>query len=110
MAARAVETKWPKFPWHRGVCPSFDSTPRRAKGGVVLRGACPDAYEQWLTEIVRQTQQRPNPDPKFLFINAWNEWAEGNHLEPCLKWGRGYLEATSRALSTNGLKRQPDRD
>ena len=38
------------------------------------------------------------PD-RFLFINAWNEWAEGNHLEPCQKWGKGYLEATKEILT-----------
>jgi len=40
----------------------------------------------------------PSAEENFIFINAWNEWAEGNHLEPCLKWGREYLEATRRAL------------
>src|ERR1051326_1195338 len=38
------------------------------------------------------------PAESLIFINAWNEWAEGNHLEPCQKWGRKYLEATKRAL------------
>ena len=39
-------------------------------------------------------------DENFVFINAWNEWAEGNHLEPDVKWGRQYLEATKRAIES----------
>ena len=37
-------------------------------------------------------------DENFIFINAWNEWAEGNHLEPCVKWGSQYLDATKMVL------------
>jgi hypothetical protein len=40
-----------------------------------------------------------SPEENLIFINAWNEWAEGNHLEPCQKWGLKYLEATQRALT-----------
>jgi hypothetical protein len=49
--------------------------------------------------------QDRDPDEAIIFINAWNEWAEGNHLEPDLKFGRGYLEATKRALNRDALAR-----
>ncbi len=87
------------------VTPSWDNTARRATGATILRGANPEAYEAWLTKVVEKTAA--NPDQKGLvFINAWNEWAEGNHLEPCQKWGHAYLEATQRALKT--AKMTPD--
>ena len=39
-----------------------------------------------------------SPEENLLFVNAWNEWGEGNHLEPCQRWGRGYLEAHARVM------------
>jgi hypothetical protein len=56
-------------------------------------------YEDWLRRVVDRTMSRYTGDKRIVFINAWNEWAEGNHLEPDLKWGHAYLEATRRALT-----------
>jgi lipopolysaccharide biosynthesis protein len=80
-----------------GLTPSWDNSARRKKGAQIFLGATPELYGQWLREIVRRTQVRP-PEQRIIFINAWNEWAEGNHLEPCQRLGRAYLEETARAL------------
>lgn len=81
-----------------GVTPSWDNSARVKKGAVILNGATPELYGQWLREIVERTRHRA-PQQQLIFINAWNEWAEGNHLEPCQRWGRAYLEETARALA-----------
>src|SRR5918996_1335355 len=77
------------------VTPSWDNSPRRSEGAWIVKGSTPDLYEQWLREAVLRA---PEENP-LVFVNAWNEWAEGNHLEPCERWGRAYLEATRRALA-----------
>lgn len=82
---------------YRCVTPSWDNAARRKNGANILRGATPQKYQQWLSTVVNSFQP-PSADENLLFINAWNEWAEGNHLEPCQKWGRAYLESTRQAL------------
>jgi lipopolysaccharide biosynthesis protein len=81
------------------VTPSWDNTSRRKTNAAILRNSTPEVYEHWLKEVVKKTLSNESSE-KIIFINAWNEWAEGNHLEPCQKWGHAYLEATQRALSS----------
>jgi lipopolysaccharide biosynthesis protein len=79
-----------------GVSPGFDNSPRRPADATILKGSTPALYEQW----VRKTVERFEPysaEENLVFVNAWNEWAEGNHLEPDRRWGHGYLEAHARA-------------
>ena len=66
----------------------------------------PELYEQWLTEVVRRVIASDNAEP-LVFVNAWNEWAEGNHLEPDVAFGRAWLEATRRALDTGRAAPRP---
>jgi lipopolysaccharide biosynthesis protein len=80
------------------VTPMWDNTARRKSGATIFRDSTPELYEAWLTHTIR-TYQPPSAEENFIFINAWNEWAEGNHLEPCVQWGRAYLEATKRAIA-----------
>jgi hypothetical protein len=76
----------------------WDNTARRRSGAQVYAGSTPQLYGAWLAEIARQTVDKFPPEERIVFVNAWNEWAEGCHLEPDLKWGRQYLEATKAAL------------
>jgi lipopolysaccharide biosynthesis protein len=83
----------------RCVTPGFDNSPRRRKDALIIGNSTPAAYGRWLKRVLEQEAERPGADDeKLVFVNAWNEWAEGNHLEPCQRWGRGYLEAHAEAL------------
>lgn len=83
---------------YRAISPMWDNTARKKDKGVVLDGATPDLYKQWLKDIITETKNNNNLDDNIIFINAWNEWAEGAYLEPDLKWKYGYLEATKQAI------------
>ena len=90
----------PPHSYRRFACvtPSWDNTPRRKEHGVILRNSTPELYERWLRETIETSTSDPAGEP-LVFINAWNEWGEGAHLEPSRRWGRRYLEATRNALS-----------
>jgi lipopolysaccharide biosynthesis protein len=83
---------------YKTVSPMWDNSARRQSGATIFTESSPGAFEQWLSHAAKLSMEAQNPEP-FLFINAWNEWAEGNHLEPCQKYGLGYLQATGRVLS-----------
>ena len=83
-------------PWRRYECvaPNWDNSPRRGDGkSCILHGSTPELYEAWLSGAHRRA-----PGDGLVLINAWNEWAEGAHLEPDVRHGAAYLRATARAL------------
>jgi lipopolysaccharide biosynthesis protein len=86
--------KYTKFPC---VTPQWDNSARRKTGANIFHGSTPELYEKWLKATIDKIET-DRSDENIVFINAWNEWGEGNHLEPCQKWGRAYLEATFRAV------------
>jgi hypothetical protein len=81
---------------YRGVYPSWDNTARVDGAGLITLDATPANYERWLNRATRRTALEREPSQRLVFINAWNEWAEGCHLEPDRKYGTGFLEATLR--------------
>jgi len=96
LAERAIRQPAKPYPRYRCVTPGWDNSARRKTGARIFRNSTPSLYEAWLEDAARVSRARQNP---LLFINAWNEWAEGNHLEPDQYWGRAYLHATARALA-----------
>lgn len=82
----------------RTAMPSWDNTARRQQAAHIYLNSSPHLYYQWLKTLVAQTRYRRRGDERLVFVNAWNEWAEGNHLEPDERYGRDYLEATRNAL------------
>jgi hypothetical protein len=76
----------------------WDNTPRRAENAIVITGSTPERLERALRNASGIVGNAA-PDERIVFINAWNEWAEGNHLEPDLRNGRAMLEAVARSRS-----------
>lgn len=95
--ADQIAAPLPDYTLHRTVMPGWDNTPRRTDRGLMFINASPEVYEVWLRAVVAQTVRSRPQGERLVFINAWNEWAEGNYLEPDLKNGRRYLEAVRRA-------------
>ena len=81
-----------------GVTPSWDNTPRRGNHAYMWSNSSPGAYEHWLAQAVKSTVNLYHGEERLIFVNAWNEWGEGCHLEPDQRYGRAFLEATRRAL------------
>lgn len=105
VATACLERRYEHTNVFRSVFPAWDNTARTASRAVIILGSSPENYGHWLAEAVRRTSEDfPNSD-RLVFINAWNEWAEGCHLEPDRKYGRAFLEATR--LARSGQTSQP---
>ena len=90
----------PDYTLFPGVCPSWDNSARRPKGQAILfRNASPALFADWTRAKTRGFQAES--DKNLVFVNAWNEWAEGNHLEPCLTHGHGWLDALRQGLDAS---------
>lgn len=94
----------PGFRRFRGVMPGWDNTPRRQDQGTTYVHSSPGAYQAWLEAALDFTREQFVGEERLVFINAWNEWAEGAYLEPDQRYGHGYLEATRNALERDLLR------
>ena len=78
--------------------PSWDNTARQPTRGTVFLGSSPELFGYWAEAMVRDTRRRLAGDERLMFVNAWNEWAEGCCLEPDARYGAQYLEALRAGL------------
>jgi hypothetical protein len=99
VARSSVTAPPPDYPLYRGLFPSWDNSARKRSQALIFHHSDPARYEYWLRGLISYTRQNLVGDQRIIFINAWNEWAEGAHLEPDLRYGSAYLEATKRAMS-----------
>jgi lipopolysaccharide biosynthesis protein len=102
MAQGAMAKPDPPYPRWSGVTPGFDNTARRQRDATIFVASSPETYGRWLDNALQRSERMAatyEPGRSGLvFINAWNEWGEGNHLEPDQEHGHAYLDATKHAV------------
>ncbi len=94
----------PKFPHFPCCFVGWDNTARRGRNAIVMVGSTPELFRGQLSMMARSVRHK-DPEERVVFINAWNEWAEGMYLEPDMRWGRAYLHAVSSVLEE--IKEEP---
>jgi 2-polyprenyl-3-methyl-5-hydroxy-6-metoxy-1,4-benzoquinol methylase len=109
LAQSYLDESYPHANVFRTVSPSWDQTARVGSRAFIALNGTPANYEYWLKESIRKTAEDFPGQERFVFINAWNEWAEGCHLEPDRLFHREFLEATLR-VKTNRSETQQFED
>ena len=79
------------------VVPRWDKTPRLGKQAYVYTGSTPELFEKSVRKAVDAVKMKA-PEHRIIFLQAWNEWGEGNFMEPDLEWGNKYCDALAEAL------------
>lgn len=87
------------FTYFRSIVPIWDNTARYGSQALVVHGGTPKMFEDWFGGITEYTRTHLTVEQQFIFVNAWNEWAEGAHLEPDAQYGYAYLNAIGRVLT-----------
>lgn len=92
----------PDYPEMRCVFPDWDNTPRRGKNGIVSVNVSPEVFRVALEGMAEFTRNFVPRQLQYLFINAWNEWGEGCHLEPDQRYGFTYLNIVNEVMKRYG--------
>jgi glycosyltransferase involved in cell wall biosynthesis len=98
LVASSLSGPAPHFPLFKTVFPSWDNDARRQGHGVTVCDSTPSKYYNWLAATIDYARNHRFNDEAIVFVNAWNEWAEGAYLEPDVHFGGAYLNQTARAV------------
>ena len=79
------------------VLHAWDNTPRSGVNGMAFTGSTPEVFRSLLQAAVQAVEDKPH-DRRLVFLKSWNEWAEGNHLEPDLRHGDAFLRVVSEVI------------
>lgn len=80
------------------LMPNWDHTPRSGAGGYLFTNSTPELFEKHASDVFQKIAGKPQ-NRQLCFLKSWNEWGEGNYMEPDLRYGRGYIHALRSALS-----------
>jgi lipopolysaccharide biosynthesis protein len=73
------------------IIPNWDNSPRSGTRAYIMINSTPKKFKKHINEVFRIIEQKPK-ERRLVFLKSWNEWAEGNYVEPDLVYGTGYLE------------------
>lgn len=79
------------------IIPCWDNSPRRGPGAYIYDNSTPELFKKHVDMILERIKNKKEED-KIIFLKSWNEWAEGNYIEPDLKWGKAYIKALRSSL------------
>ncbi len=98
---------WPDedYPLFKGVTPRWDNEARKPGRGYTFAHSSPSEYQRWLEAAGEYALAKPVSGESLVFINAWNEWAEGAHLEPDRHYGYAFLQATRNVTAATSRPR-----
>ena len=79
------------------LLPNWDRSARSGKKARIYTGSTPELFKEQLITALSLVEKK-QPEHKILFLQSWNEWAEGNYVEPDLKYGHGFLDVLKECL------------
>jgi hypothetical protein len=85
------------------IGPNWDNSPRIGTRGIILHNSRPELFRRNVRAALERVE-RADAEERLIFIKSWNEWAEGNYLEPDVRHGRGYLEALRDELGARSVQ------